>query len=758
MGYFEWTGNPFVDTGLAVLVAKSDKRTLSEITEDDFKKVFQDINWLGDINRKLKAYFLVVGKNGPLTQGAYTPGTIKKNASTKIKSLEKERNKLELQLSTETESKRISTLQRQEIELQIKLQKERKTDKLLKKLDDLQDRLTQEYEKEKQKKEKLKNKLVKMNADIKILQERLDAPIDWNMAYYKIFLDSLIQEMISGERSNMLCEVTGLDATNIFNTIGLVLSKKLPLTSYEKENIKTKNFELGRDWFPLAGSFGNDAQALPAGSRSPHISSLALLMAQLLPLGVIAISRNVNGKMKSYLVCLQFNVPEVNELIVKGIYDKVMAKINFATEKNKLKTIGTERGSKSLALFLINKFRELIYHEEFYNIQHLHLNVWLFSNFGTSADCDYFEVPNPSLQFLKTAANNYYDDMKEMLVREVQTGYRYSLLEAIERKTDYEPLYPKPRSKGIPLRLKQQTSQLLQYEIKEDDPENLLDAEIEGSKQKESDDEKKSKKKKRKQETYIEQLEKKAKSIKRDEILKNQVTELIKEIELAQSRPASKDLFMFYQTNVVGVSPIALSVAERIAAYLKQNLTGEKNEKMFSEMKQNNFKISAVKNYFVQMAIEGKLTLDEYTSLFPMETRMPLKVANKGWKYIWFYLNHEELSDNQTNTIGGTEMLTHPKIKAFAKDYFDYFMQKHKRSLRKFELYVLEPFEKNQVITRTMKEWYCELAKEKEEYTCEEWDDLCKDDNGNDAIYEVRFQIRLHFINLFREFKNNNKQ
>ncbi len=756
MNYFTWTGNPFVDTGLAVLIAKSGRRTLSEVTKDDLKKVFQDIKWLGNVNRKLKAYFLVVGKNGPLTQGAYTHGSIQRSALVKIKSLEKERDKLETQLSNETENKKISTLQRQEQEIQLKLQRAKKTDILLKRLDSVRRRLVDEINKENQKKTVFETKLGRIKADIGVLQNRISAPIDWNMAYYKVFLDELRQEVMSDVSTNMICEVTGLSATNVFNSIGAALSKQLPLTSYEKEDLETRKFELGRDWFPLAGSLGNDAQALPAGSRSPHISSLALLMAQLLPLGVIAISRNVNGKMKSYLVCLQFNVPEVNELIVKSIYEKVIAKVDFASEKNKLKTIGTGKGSKSLALFLLSELRELKGHTEFHNLQHLHLNVWLFSNFGTGADCDYFEVPSPSLRFLQTAAQQHYDEIKEILGQEVQTRYRYSLLEAIERKEDYEPLYPYERSKGIPLGLKQRASLFLQKEIEEDDSQSLLDAEIEGSKQQEPESEKKSKMKKMKQETLIEQLEKKAKSIKRDENRKTEIKSLIDEINYAQSRPSSKDLFRFYQTYVVGVSSDALSIAERMAIYLKQNLTGENNENLLSEMKLNHFNMSAVKNYFIQMAMDGKLTLDEYASLFTMEMKMPLKVASKGWKYIWFYLNHRELSDNQTNTIGGKDMLTHPKIKVFAKDYFDYFMGK--RSLRKFESYVLERFEKGQVTSRTMQEWYCELAKVKEGYSSEEWDDLCKDENGNDAIYEVRFQMRLHFINLYREFKNNQSQ
>ena len=43
---------------------------------------------------------------------------------------------------------------------------------------------------------------------------------------------------------------------------------------------------IGRDWVPLAGSLGNDAQALPAASRSLHVSATALLSLQYLPLGM----------------------------------------------------------------------------------------------------------------------------------------------------------------------------------------------------------------------------------------------------------------------------------------------------------------------------------------------------------------------------------------------------------------------------------------------------------------------------------------
>ena len=55
---------------------------------------------------------------------------------------------------------------------------------------------------------------------------------------------------------------------------------------------------VGRDNFPLAGSLGNDAQALPAASRSPRVCALCLLAIQWLPLGAIMF--------KGRLACFQF--------------------------------------------------------------------------------------------------------------------------------------------------------------------------------------------------------------------------------------------------------------------------------------------------------------------------------------------------------------------------------------------------------------------------------------------------------------------
>jgi hypothetical protein len=33
----------------------------------------------------------------------------------------------------------------------------------------------------------------------------------------------------------------------------------------------------------------------------------------------------------------------------------------------------------------------------------------------------------------------------------------------------------------------------------------------------------------------------------------------------------------------------------------------------------------------------------------------------------------------------------------------------------------------------------------------EDWDDLCRDEQGNSVVYEVRFQLRLELANLYRQ-------
>jgi len=49
-----------------------------------------------------------------------------------------------------------------------------------------------------------------------------------------------------------------------------------------------------------------------------------------------------------------------------------------------------------------------------------------------------------------------------------------------------------------------------------------------------------------------------------------------------------------------------------------------------------------------------------------------------------------------------------------------------------------------------LQKWFLNLAEIKEGYTNEDWDSLCRDENGNNNIWELMFQLRLELTNLYR--------
>jgi hypothetical protein len=95
-------------------------------------------------------------------------------------------------------------------------------------------------------------------------------------------------------------------------------------------------------------------------------------------------------------------------------------------------------------------------------------------------------------------------------------------------------------------------------------------------------------------------------------------------------------------------------------------------------------------------------------------------------------------------------MGTQPKIKQFANDVFEYFTVINKWDVDKFKKRILDRFRRNEILTWDIKRWFLNLAEIKTGYTNEDWDDLCRDDNGNNKTGEVIFQLRLELANLYR--------
>lgn len=556
MPLFDWTGNPWVDTGLAVIAAKSGKEKIEDLTDIDFDTVVSDAVWLAKSNRQLNAFTMVVGINSPLTNTSLNPSLKKKNRG------------------------------------------------------------------------------------------KLNPMDDKGIKQYCDLIKELKESVLKNNGGKVLCESCGeRPATEV-------------LAKYEKE--------IGRDWFPLAGSIGSDAQILPAASRTARICSLCLLSVQFLPLGAVI----VGGK----IACFQSTHMGLTQLIIGEVFNETSNRMQLLKSDEKLSAIGQGKGTKETLIMLIKIMAELQRNKRMLELpRHTTLNIWLFSNSGQEPDCEVIEIPNDALTFLWDAAKNYRLEI-ETFLRNEPKRIDFQLLECIKRKSEYYGFYP---YKG--------------------------------------------------------------------------------------TKPASKGLFELYHTKVLGNSPSALNLAEWLAYHIKSRLSaGDKNDKklLLKLVKENAYGnkdkmfLSKIKGIFAQLADEGLLTLEDYTLLFPSERETKqISVKKDAFRWIWFYLNHEDI--NNTKPEGGDNLFTHPLIKIFAKDALNYY--KRERGIKYIKKNILDAFKKGDVTTSDLQRWFVNLAEIKDGYTNEAWDDLCRDENGNNVTYEVRFQFRLEMVNLYRQAVGENK-
>jgi len=543
MAILNWTGNPWVDTGLSVMVAKSGKEKIEDFTKEDFKNVVSDGVWLAKVNRQLKAFTMVVGINSPLTNTSSNPSLKKEN-----------RGKLNLM-------------------------------------------------------------------DDKGFQQYCD------------LITELKESVLESTGGEFLCESCGeRPATEV-------------LSKYGKE--------IGRDWFPLAGSIGNDSQTLPAASRTARICSQCLLSIQFLPLGAVI----VGGK----IACFQSTHMELAQLIIGEVFNETYNKLQLKHDE-KLSAIGEGKGTKEALIKLIKIIDEFQRNKRMLELPpYTSLNIWLFSNTGQDPDCEIIEIPNEALIFLWDATRKgYKEEILKLLEKEPKKSDS-QLLECIIRKSEYMGFYHQ------------------------------------------------------------------------------------------KWNPALKELFELYHTRVLGNSLFALKLAEWLAYQIKSKLSaGDKNDnKLLAKLvREDAYKNKdKIKGIFAQLAEEGLLTLEDYSLLFPREKDIKqISVKKDAFKWILLYLNYENITDKKPE--GGNNLFTNLLIKNFAKDTFDYYYEK--KGIKYIKKNILDAFKKEDITTSDLQRWFINLSEIKDGYTNEVWDDLCRDDNGNNITYEVRFQFRLEMANLYR--------
>jgi len=248
-------------------------------------------------------------------------------------------------------------------------------------------------------------------------------PIEKRIQFYSKITTALLNK-IGFEDVHERCESCGNEYS--LNIDKLVRETLVPL-GYKDESRYT-----GRDWFPLAGSVGSDAQALPAGSRSPNLCAKCLFAVHYLPQGVML----RDGRLTVFQSTSRVFWFDYVRQIAKAVEERILAD-NF-------KTLGSKEGSASV---IENTFRTM---DKLKKIeQGVSLFVWMFSNSGQGPDCKIEEIPNNALQFLFEARNEGFREEITKLVKKDKNP-EYAFLNCVSKGIDYYWLYPSRKYEGVP--------------------------------------------------------------------------------------------------------------------------------------------------------------------------------------------------------------------------------------------------------------------------------------------------------------------
>jgi hypothetical protein len=245
-----------------------------------------------------------------------------------------------------------------------------------------------------------------------------------NEIIYKAVLRRLAGAMLDEGQAGEPCELTGIRTQFDFHQTCVEALKeggqKLPERKW-----------VGRDWVPLAGSLGNDAQALPAASRPLHVSALALLAVQFLPQGLFLFQGRLACYQSTYSPLVQhLTAGEV------GDYQNQLAAGDYEIH-------GKGEGSASALMRLLRVFGSLREARSVARLpEHTDLYLWLFSNSGASADCRIVPIPDRVLRFLWECLEEDFSGEVDALVRNEPKDPRFQLLTAIREERDFRGLYP----------------------------------------------------------------------------------------------------------------------------------------------------------------------------------------------------------------------------------------------------------------------------------------------------------------------------
>jgi len=218
----------------------------------------------------------------------------------------------------------------------------------------------------------------------------------------------------------------------------------------------------------------------------------------------------------------------------------------------------------------------------------------------------------------------------------------------------------------------------------------------------------------------------------------------------------SVKMFAFYQTRLLGVPHKTLVASQKLAEGLLPDSEKEQKAWIKSDVFGDSKNRNILKGKIVEMVEDGRLSLDDYLYIFPMDSLFPLRASFKGFDMTRYFLRHidDELPNYEHKEfIEGEFMKMKPEILEAAHLYFNDYVEN--RGLKRFKKEVLEEFKSGKKHVYWIKNVMCDLSERHEGFGPADWDsfwhDLCHDEYGKFVGYELLFQMRLALADQYRK-------
>lgn len=259
-----------------------------------------------------------------------------------------------------------------------------------------------------------------------------------SVTIYRGLIQSIIQSFENA--GDHTCEISGLKYSKSFeeyyrDEVEKLKSgvKKKQLTKVEEKKILNaldgKDTAISRCWFPLVGSLGSDAQALPQAKFYINIHPICLAIIQFLPLSSLLYKGSI-------LLVDSINFDFTREYIKQNLKE-LQHRINIEKPDAQIENIKHNKQHYILKGLQILDEKEL---EDDYS----DLNLWAFSNSGTGPKCEIDRIPNYLFKDLRKFQKKSSRELEQI----IKGDWGNWFLDSLIRREDFPGLYPAKNYSG----------------------------------------------------------------------------------------------------------------------------------------------------------------------------------------------------------------------------------------------------------------------------------------------------------------------